>query len=282
MSDNDWDDLLNQEDNDFAMDLMMNQEDNDFAMELMMNQEDDDFAMDLLFSDTSSLDDILRDSYRGLRPLGNLDPTNPLHRKLMDSEVRLNIARQNLINTHISLQSSKMALRATQIRHRMVFGPHPSNTPLYSEPLAPSTSTGTMPSGSKPRNGGSSKHEMEKEPKQMEVAATGKSTSPKNLAKDEKSGSSTELPEDQFRQKVSEKKEALRKRNEIVGREALGWFRMDNRIHVLHQLYPDRRVNPDLVEINNEINRRWKALTPNQKDHYIQIAVHQYEKKMTY
>jgi len=64
-----------------------------------------------------------------------------------------------------------------------------------------------------------------------------------------------------------------------IGRLSYQWFCMEEKLRVLHDLYPSFEEVPLYLEIIREVNRRWKTLAPKRKQHYIDIATYQYEKK---
>jgi len=64
-----------------------------------------------------------------------------------------------------------------------------------------------------------------------------------------------------------------------IGRLSYQWFCMDEKLRVLHDLFPDRRIVPNHLDIMREVNQRWKNLTPERKQRYVDIATYQYEKK---
>ena len=64
-----------------------------------------------------------------------------------------------------------------------------------------------------------------------------------------------------------------------IGRLSYQWFCMDDKLKVLHEFFPDFNQVPAYHDISKEVNRRWKSLTAERKQHYIDIATYQYEQQ---
>ena len=62
-----------------------------------------------------------------------------------------------------------------------------------------------------------------------------------------------------------------------IGRLSYQWFCMEEKLNVLHSCFPNFQEVPLYIDITREVNRRWKALSPARKQHYIEIATYQYE-----
>ena len=68
-------------------------------------------------------------------------------------------------------------------------------------------------------------------------------------------------------------------RREWIGRLSYQWFCMDTKLKVLHDLYPSLTEVPAYLDVIRQVNQRWKTLPKEEKQLYLDIATHQFEKE---